>query len=170
MTLATMKSITNATSFSHTQAGDYYTQMYPVFTGEGYTVKLAYMYLVTSIVKYNGTYLFNGTLQMPGITLITGQGQSQSVQSPQIRAFDYNSNKTFVYMNDPNSWNQEMNDIALYNWRGGGGSSNTITIHWYGLIWPTGAHIISITAYFYYILPNGSVGSVTRTIYVGSTS
>lgn len=158
----TIVSITNVTAASQTQAGDYYTSMYVSYTGEGYAAKLAYITTLSSIANSNATYFTNGTLTLKDITMITGQGQSYTIGSSIIGAFDDATNKTKVY--PVADYLNEANGISLYNYRGAGGSSNTVTFHWYSLRWPGGDHRVRVTITFYFINPAGTISSTAQVV------
>lgn len=161
-TLTQLYSITNVTGASHTVGNDYYTSMYMGYTGEGYTIKLAYFTVTTANSGSNATYITNSTFSLKEITIVTGQGQTYPMSGTTIGAFDDATNKTKVY--PVADYTNEVNDISAYNWRGGGGSSNTITLHWSSLKWPGGHHRILLTLTVYYINPTGNFGNATQVI------
>lgn len=160
-----LASITNATTISTTAAGDYYTTMYvSSFTGEGYATKLAYITFTTANSGTNATYLTNGTLTLKDIQIITNKGASYSISGTTIGTFDESTNKSKIY--PISDYLNEVNDITIYNWRGGGGSGNLVTFHWYVGTggWPGGNHRILITITFAFIGADGTISTYTQVV------
>jgi hypothetical protein len=154
-------SITNSTSAVHTTTTDMYAQMYVSgFTGEGYGTKLAYLVTQVSGTGSNATYFTNGTVSLKDISVVRNTGDTHSL--PGVGGFNDATNKTYIY--PVSNWQNEAFDILMYNWRGGGGSSNVINLHYSALKWPGGAHRIRITVTAYFIDPTGAMTNLSQVI------